>query len=304
MYKQSILFLLATLGLSLSAPSQPQPIDPVSNTSFFAGDLSRMQALASNEGKLYILYFSAGWCMPCQWMEENTFSDTSLQGYLVSRFLIFKVDIDDRGGRPLQRQFEVRALPTLLIFNSQGQLLQRFEEALPADKLLAQLEIYDRPANRLVVAVPLPPPSVEEALAAGSLPLSAPAIEKDGESYPRLLPEAPAVIAKPVVTHHAEYGALPEAEPEFAALPRTEQEMAGPSFGVQVGAFSRLDNAQKMIDRLETQISAPMAIRAVEQDGRTLYKVTAGSFPAQAQAEQLLRQLQSRSLKGFVQVLK
>jgi cell division septation protein DedD len=110
-----------------------------------------------------------------------------------------------------------------------------------------------------------------------------------------------------VVTHHAEYGALPEAEPEFAALSETEREPhlpAGPIFGVQVGAFSRLDNAQKMIDRLETQISAPMAIRPVEQDGRTLYKVTAGSFPAQAQAEQLLRQMQSRSLKGFVQVLK
>jgi cell division septation protein DedD len=303
MYKQRILFLLAALGLSLSAPSQPQPIDTVTNEPFFTGDPSLMQAQASNEGKLYILYFSAGWCMPCQWMEENTFSDTSLKGYLDLRYLILKVDIDDQDGRRLQRQFEVRALPTLLIFNSQGQLLQRFEEALPADKLVAQLEIYDLPFNRLVVAVPLPPPSVEEALTAVSLPISASSIEKNGESFPSLLPEAPAVIAKPVVTHHAEYGALPEAEPEFPALPMTEQEAAGPSFGVQVGAFSRLDNARKLIGRLETQISAPLVIQPVQRDDGILYKVIAGSFPAQTEAERLLRQLQSRSVKGFVQAL-
>lgn len=304
MYKQSMLILLAVLSLSLNAQPQPQPIDTISNSPFFTGDLTRAQAVASNEGKLYILYFSAGWCMPCQWMEENTFSNISLNAYLAPRYLVLKVDIDDREGKRLQRQFEVKVLPTLLIFNSQGQLLQRFEQALPAEKLLASLEVYDRPDNRLAVAVPLPPPPVEEALTTVAPPPSTLSSEKNGELYPSLVPEAPPVIAKPIVTHHAEYGALPESE--APAPPTVEQEAylpTSPLFGVQIGAFSRLDNAKKLIDRIEMEITVPLEIRPAEQNGRKLYKVIAGSFPAQAQAEQLLRQLQSRSLKGFVQLL-
>lgn len=110
-------------------------------------------------------------------------------------------------------------------------------------------------------------------------------------------------MAKPVVAHQAEYGALPEAQPELPALPAAEPETAGPSFGVQVGAFSRLDNARTLIERLEVQISEPLAIQPAQKDGRILYKVIAGSFPEQTEAERLLRQLQSRSVQGFVQAL-
>jgi len=305
MKKQSIVLMLAALSISLTA----QPLETSSTTPFFSGNLERAQALASNEGKLYFLYFSASWCMPCQWMEENTFSDPALKEYVAENYLAIKIDLDSPEGQIYRQSYQVKTLPTILIFNSQGQLLQKYEEAIPVSEFLATLQSFDKIVHRLKVAVPIPPPAIEEALPKETIttlqPPPLPTISDESENHPSLLPDPPPTLAKPVITPTKEYGNLPEEE--SSSPPPTTFENEGfdlsPAFGVQLGAFSQVENANRMINRLESRINAPLRLWQIERNGKKMYKVIAGGFEEKFEAISLQAQLKQQSIKGFVQIL-
>ena len=305
MKKKSLLFLLALLSLSLGA----QSTEKSSTLTFFPGTPEYVEALASNEGKLYFVYFSASWCMPCQWMEKNTFANPGLKEYVKENYLPLKVDLDDPDGKAYSQTYQVKVIPTILIFNAQGELLKKCEEALPAEKLMDVLQSFDQAANRLQVAVSLPSPTIEGVLPNAVNPMDLPPIVDIGEETfadASLSPQMPPVMAKPVITPTKEYGALPE--DELILPPSLEQidepiESSKPVFGVQLGAFGQIENARRMISRFESVINYPLEMWPVQKDGREIYKVIAGRFSQVSEAKNLVDQLKRQSIKGFVQVL-
>ena len=129
---------------------------------FITGDLPAVQARAEREQKSYFIHFTANWCLPCQWMEENTFRDVTLADYIHRNYLPVKLNIDHPEGSYYQKQYGVVTLPTLLFFNSRGHLIDRRETSLDATELLAILRSHQQarsPEPSAVVPAPARPPA-------------------------------------------------------------------------------------------------------------------------------------------------
>ena len=124
-----IAILLFALSTSLSA-----------STKYFSGNLEAARVKAEMEGKMLLIDFYATWCGPCKWMEETTFADESVSSLINSKFVPLKIDIDDFDGYALKEHFGVKVLPTFLIFNEEGKIVERVEETLPPSKMKAVLE--------------------------------------------------------------------------------------------------------------------------------------------------------------------
>ena len=115
----------------------------------FHTNLTAAKQLAASEGKLYLVDFTAKWCMPCQWMEETTFSDQRVINYMKENYVAVKIDIDDFDGFAYKQLYEIKKLPSILIFNSKGVLLEQYTGSHAPSGLLKILEEHNQPNNRI-----------------------------------------------------------------------------------------------------------------------------------------------------------
>ncbi len=97
---------------------------------------------ASEEGKLFFVDFYANWCTPCKWMESTTFKDKEVIKTLNSNYVSIKVDIDTQEGFSIKEKYQISVLPTLLIFNSDGELVERVQETLSRSKMMNLLTFH------------------------------------------------------------------------------------------------------------------------------------------------------------------
>ncbi len=105
------------------------------STIFIEGNFEEARLKAKKEGKMLILDFYAAWCMPCRFMEQTTFADENVSTLINEKFVPLKIDIDDFDGYALKEHFGVKVLPTLLIFNSDGKVIERIEETLSPSRM-------------------------------------------------------------------------------------------------------------------------------------------------------------------------
>ncbi len=106
---------------------------------FFNGNYQEAKDKAAKEGKFFMLDFYADWCMPCKWMDQTTFTNSEVASILNKKYVALKVNIDDIEGFDLKKKYEIQYLPTILIFNQKGELVDRIEETLPPSKLIVAL---------------------------------------------------------------------------------------------------------------------------------------------------------------------
>jgi thioredoxin 1 len=92
------------------------------------------EKIAKKENKPLLVDFYAAWCGPCKWMDETTFSDDKIRKILKEDYISIKVNIDDFDGYELKSKYEVRYLPTIIIFKN-GRVVERLEETVGVIKM-------------------------------------------------------------------------------------------------------------------------------------------------------------------------
>lgn len=280
MKKQVILFLLLLPMLQVVANP------PTEKILFIDGHLSQVEQLAATEGKLYLVHFTAQWCMPCQWMEKNTFNNADVAQFANDNYLAVRIDIDQPEGQTHKQEFTVTNLPTILIFNSKGQLKDRWETSLDAEQLLQILRKHNIPENRQSNGLAV----IQTEILDSPRPVFASVLS----------PPQPDFIATAhqnatYASYHASI--TPQSIPTPVPTPLEE------NFGIQVGVFSSYNNAVGEVMRLEQKINQPVHLASGTYEGRQIFKVIVGRFSNRTLALAYLSQLRRHSINGIIREL-
>ncbi|MEZ4920517.1 MAG: thioredoxin family protein [Saprospiraceae bacterium] len=124
---------VAALVLFMSASSFAQNN---SGIEFFHGSWAEAKAKAKAENKLIFVDAYTTWCGPCRWMASNTFTDSEVGAFYNKKFINVKMDMEKGEGPTLARQWKVRAYPTLLYFDADGNEVKRELGAKRADDFI------------------------------------------------------------------------------------------------------------------------------------------------------------------------
>ncbi|MFK7809069.1 MAG: thioredoxin family protein [Saprospiraceae bacterium] len=256
---------------------------------FFRGNLNVAKDRAATEGKLYFIDFTASWCMPCRWMDETTFNDPALAQYVKNNYIAVKVDIDDFDGFALKQIHNIKMLPSILVFNSQGKEVARYEESLSATRMMQILKTHNTAANRkkTKIAAPAPPKP--------SAPISRPPLGSTKPSTPKppvvSAPQpAPTQAVKPVIAGDGLY--------RFSV-----QRQPSEGYSIQIGAFAEYGNVLTEAARLEKLFSKPIIVHIAKLGDRTVYKVLIGQFDDRANAIEFLGTVKSKGIEAIIKDL-
>ncbi len=139
----SLLMLFVASGLQASNGG-------ASSIDFTSEAFELAKQRATDEGKLFFVDFYANWCTPCKWMESTTFKDKEVVSTLNTNYVSIKVDIDTKEGFSIKEKYQISVLPTLLIFNSEGELVERVQETLSRSKLMNLLTFHIQKDTKVV----------------------------------------------------------------------------------------------------------------------------------------------------------
>ena len=65
---------------------------------------------AKDENKLVLLYFSAKWCGPCNWMELHVFNDSTITNIFKEQFIAVKLDADNISSEKAITTYEIEVI--------------------------------------------------------------------------------------------------------------------------------------------------------------------------------------------------
>lgn len=240
------IFLFLLLSLVFVCKSMATEDRKTTSVNFFQGDFNSAQAKAGNEGKLFFLDFHAQWCMPCKWMDQTTFNDSRVAELMNDGYVAIKMDIDETEGFNLKNKYEVQYLPTMLIFNSAGKLIDRIEETMPANKLLAILESHNSAQNRVTVT---------------HMTNTAPGKNNAGSN------------------------SVKENQENKALLESYSSSNNNRTFRLQMGVFDQYEYAFKEVNALRDEFVEPIIVLNDYHNGGVRYKIMMGEFESISEAE-------------------
>ena len=88
-------------------------------------DLYAVLDRAERENKLVYIDIGTKWCLPCQMMKEDVYTDKAMGKYMNDNFISYLVDAEKANGPNMTVIFDVEAFPTLLFLDSKGKVLER-----------------------------------------------------------------------------------------------------------------------------------------------------------------------------------
>lgn len=276
------------------------PIIVFGKVDFFKGSLHEAKRTAAVEGKPYFIDFYAKYCLPCKLMDQTTFMDNDLGEYISGNYVALKLNIDAFDAYEVRNEHEVKALPTVMIFSSDGKLLESYAGSLTATALRKLLEKHNLPKNQLKTT-----PSADETEVAVAKPkpkkvvVNTPPKPKVANTPPRKNPVKPKTVktqakpkvvkttaapprknpAKPVVRT---YTATQKPAPK--KLKKTESEIIG--FAVPKKKTSKLTPVAKP-KQVQPKKPVKRTLGGVQTKARGLYEFSANRHPSMGYAIQI-----------------
>ncbi len=111
---------------------------------------SDILAKAKKENKIVFVDAYTTWCGPCKWMAANAFPDKAVGDFFNSTFINAKIDMEKGEGIEMAKKYAVRAYPTLLFVNGDGDLVHRAIGARDAAGLLDLGKTANDPDKQII----------------------------------------------------------------------------------------------------------------------------------------------------------
>lgn len=274
---------------------------------------------AKTQGKLFFVEFDASYCAVCTNMDKSTYMDQELADFMAENVIANRMDVQSFDGVMWSQQYEVEALPTMLLFNSEGKLLKRLEGYQSAKSLLSTFESYNTPANRVAAKpsknagglTPVTTKTPQAPVVLGSVvdPNKKPAepdapgtvvMPKQGEGFKPIVTTKPTVDEKPVT---ADRPVVVANKPAVAGKGLYEfQVKRGPNvgYGVQIGVFADYANVLSEVEKIQAKSNERVFVNIAFVNGKNVYKLMLGAFGKSAEAEAYRNSLRSKGYMGIV----
>lgn len=129
-------------GLDLSllprAGAPPEPRSEAWRNAWMEDDFEGAQARAKAQGKLVVVDVWAEWCAACKELDEKTWPDPSVAGWIAQNAVAVRVDTD-RVRKDLEKSLRILGYPTVLVLDGDGKILRRQEGFQKPEAMLAFL---------------------------------------------------------------------------------------------------------------------------------------------------------------------
>ena len=314
------------------------------------GGIQEARNLAMKEGKLIMAVFYTDWCLPCKWMDDNTFVSPEVVDFAEKHYKVVRLNIDDFEGYNARQQYNVEFLPTIILLDQGAGILAKFEESLSAKRLLEAMEKhrFDLESKSIRLSS-TPPPSVklsdmDKKEPPAREPVSAPKEAPKQDPKPAMVDNQPKPTASPkeepkqplaeTTPKTTPPPIAQETKPEPKSTPDNSKETfvleepkksatatptpsgntstkpgnqvppSGSYYSVQVGTFSRFENADKMRNEYREIFGEGVHIKIEQSGADTIYKVMIGRYNAYETAEPLLALLKEQGMEGFIKTVK
>lgn len=105
------------------------------SVNYFQGTVYEALSAAERSSRMLIVEFYAPWSYKSRWMHDNVLAKSDLD----DNFVICAVDTRSEQGATLANQYEVTDYPNILIFNANGNVVDRIDKALSVEDFSTRL---------------------------------------------------------------------------------------------------------------------------------------------------------------------
>ena len=260
---------------------------------FASADWENSKSRAMTEGKLYFVDFDASYCATCRNMDESTYMSERLANYINKNVVAVRIDVQDFDGVMWSQQYEVEALPTMLIFNERGELVKRIVGYQSADDLIEEFSALKSKDFAPVPAVNnTPAPAPAPAPIAADKPMS----KTNSSDNPSLFTPTPNTTNNSVVTEEP-------MSTGFGLYEVAVRKQESKGFGVQVGVFSTYETVLAQASLLKRKYTKKTLIHIDKHNGSVVYKLVLGTFKSKRDAAYFRNDLRRDNVDGLVKNL-
>jgi len=104
--------------------------EPAGELIWFVDDFDEASAEAATSGKLLLIDMYADWCAPCVTLGEQYFTSEEMRPVL-SNFVLLRLDVDNPEVASYARQYNVSAIPCIVIAEADGTEIDRIVGTTP-----------------------------------------------------------------------------------------------------------------------------------------------------------------------------
>ncbi len=268
-------------------------------------DAAKQKAIADK--KLFFVEFDASYCATCRNMDQSTYMDNTLATFIEQNVVALRVDVQDFDGVMWSQQYDVEALPTMLVFDPSGKLVKRmvgyksatdlvktFQEAKTGTTSTTTTNANTISTSTIATSTNTPKPVTEDR------PLR-PVTTTTANTTPTTKPNAgaaPSLFGSTTTTT----ANTPTASLGMFEIAVRRQESKG--FSVQVGSFSSYETVLDQADMMRELYEQKTIVAIDKNSGQTMYKLLVGVFGTRSDAQKFQETLRKNNMDGIVKDLR